>query len=88
MRGPKKTRTDDLVAQEVLAGLDTARDRERHLALVRDERVDGPLLRRRVVPVLVDLEPLEAGHGRLGRVRDLGADDDVSDLRLGREKRG
>ena len=44
MCGSKKTRTNDLVAQEVLAGLDTARDREGHLALVRDEPIDGPRL--------------------------------------------
>lgn len=71
MRGPKKTRTDDLVAQEVLAGLDTARDRERHLALVRDEPIDGPRLVRRCQAVLVDLEPLQAGHVALGRIWDL-----------------
>ena len=77
------------MAEEILSGGDTAWDGERHLALVCDEAVDRPSVVRYGQAVLVDLEPLQAGHGRLGRIRDLGADDGVSDLELGREeKRG
>ena len=60
------------MAQEVLPRSDAAGDRERHLALVSDERVDGPFSCGGVEAVLVDLEPLEAGDGGLGRARDFG----------------
>ena len=59
-------RTDDLVPEKVLPRGDAARDRERDLALVRDELVDGPRPGGRVQAVFVDLEPLQAGHIALG----------------------
>lgn len=60
--------TDNLVTEEVLARLDATRDGERHLALVCDELVDGPRLTGEAV--FVNLEPLQAGDGALGRVGD------------------
>lgn len=63
--------TDDLVAQQVLAGRDAARDVEGHLALVGDEAVDAPGLIGRGQSVLVDLEPLQPGDGALGSIRNL-----------------
>ena len=62
---------DKFRAKEVLACGDAAGNGEGHLALVGDEGVDGPFLCRRVVSVLVDLEPLQARDGCLGRVWDL-----------------
>jgi len=48
---------DELVSQEVVAGLDAARDRKGDLASVRDHGVDSPKTRRGIVTVLIDLEP-------------------------------
>lgn len=63
--------TDDLVAQEVLAGRDAARDVEGHLALVGDETVNAPGLVGRGQTVLVDLEPLQTGDRALSSIRNL-----------------
>ncbi len=57
------------MAEKVLARLDAARDVECHLALVGNHLIDTPYSVR--VPVLVDLEPLQARDVALGRVRDL-----------------
>ena len=64
--------TDHLNTEKVEARGDAARDGEGHLALVRDEAVDSPLLGRHGQTILVDLEPIEAGDGQVRRVRHLG----------------
>ena len=51
-------RTNYLVTEEVLAGFDAFGDGEGDFAPVGDEGVDGPCCGRRIVSVLVDLEPL------------------------------
>lgn len=60
------------MAEEILPRLDAARNREGHFTLIGDEGVDGPFARRGVVSVLVDLEPLQAGHARLSSARHFG----------------
>ena len=64
-------RTDDLVAEKVLPALDAARNRKRHLALVCNEPIYGPLTSRHSQAILVDLEPLQTGNGTLSRVWNL-----------------
>ena len=67
--------SNHLYTQEVLARSNTLWDLERHLALVLDHLVNGPLLGGWVVAVVVDLEPLQAADVGLSRAVDLGTAD-------------
>jgi len=69
--------SNHLMAQEVLSGLKTARDRERNFPFVGDHTINSPGTRGRVETVFVNLEPLQPGHSglsRIGNLREIGHD--------------
>ena len=62
---------DDLLADEVPAGGEVGRENKVVLAPVGNELVDGPLLGRGIVAVLVDLGPDGRGAVALGVLLDV-----------------
>ncbi len=62
------------MSKQVVSRLDAGRNGESDLSIISNHSVDTPALVRCVQTILVDLEPLQAGNVKVGRIVNFGTE--------------